>query len=213
MPIEKPAIPSLKRRVFKRVCRYVGIEIEDGFVPLSKKFPKYKIGRWSYGDPMIVSYGDGTELEIGSFCSISSRVTILLGGEHRPDWVTTYPFNMFWPNAPRVQGNPKSKGDVLVGHDVWIGYGTTILSGVSIGTGAVVGAHSLVTHNVPPYAIVAGNPARLIRYRFDESVIKRLLGSQWWKLQDVVLEKYLPLLLSARVDDFLSAIEREVVVP
>ena len=207
MPIEMPQGKTLLRRIFNRGCILLGKEIKEAFVPLCDKYPKFRIGKWTYGDPIIFSYNDGTRLVIGSFCSIASRVTILLGGEHRSDWATTCPFNALWPNSPKVEGNPKSKGDVNIGHDVWIGIGSTIVSGVTIGTGAVIGAHSLVTRNVPAYAIAAGNPAKIIRYRFDDFIIKRLLDSRWWEMKDVDLEKYLPLLMSDKIEDFLTAVE------
>jgi acetyltransferase-like isoleucine patch superfamily enzyme len=189
------------------LCRRIVNRSEaEGFVPLREKMPGHKIGRWTYGNPTVWSYDDGTRLEIGSFCSISDRVTILLGGEHRLDWVTTYPFNVVWPRRPAIPGHPRSKGDVLIGHDVWVCYGATILSGVTIGTGAVVGACSVVTSNIPPYAIAAGNPARVIRYRFPEATIQRLLRSTWWNLPDDLLEKHFASMLSSRVDDFLREI-------
>src|SRR5208283_2957437 len=103
------------------------------------------------------------------FCSIApNRVTIVLGGQHRPDWVSSYPFNDLFIEFKRFKGSPVSKGDVIIGNDVWIGLDAVILSGIKIGDGAVIGSNALVTKDVPPYAIVGGNPAKLIRYRFDE---------------------------------------------
>jgi chloramphenicol O-acetyltransferase type B len=80
--------------------------------------PQYNIGRGTYGEPSIFSWGEGTILEIGSFCSIASGVKIILGGEHRIDWVTTYPFNAFWDSAKSVGGHPATKDDVIIGNDV-----------------------------------------------------------------------------------------------
>jgi acetyltransferase-like isoleucine patch superfamily enzyme len=125
-------------------------------------------------------------LKIGKFCSIAARVTIALGGNHRSDLVTTYPFIAFvadWPEAECLSGEDVaavSKGDVIIGNDVWIGYGVMILSGVTIGDGAVIGAGSVVTKDVEPYSIVAGNPARLIRKRFNDETIRKLLEIKWW---------------------------------
>ena len=97
-----------------------------------------EMGKYSYGNPIVYSWGEGTTAQIGSYCSISGEVKIILGGEHRTDWVTTYPFSALWPEiAQDVPGHPKSKGNVLIGNDVWIGYGALILSGVTIGDGAV----------------------------------------------------------------------------
>ena len=107
----------------------------------------------------------------------------MLGREHRKDWVTTYPFPAFpdvWPEAKDIPGVEISKGDVIIGNDVWICYGATILSGVKIGHGAVIGARAVVTKDVEPYAVVAGNPAREIKKRFTPKQIQKLLDIAWW---------------------------------
>jgi len=167
----------------------------------------YDIGEFTYGTPKVLSYGEGSRLRIGRFCSIAVEVQIFLGGEHRSDWVTTYPFpplSCDWPQAEGLVGTPRSKGDVVIGSDVWIGHGATILSGVTIGNGAVVGAMAVVTRDVPDYAIVAGNPARVVRTRFDDATIARLLEVRWW---DWPLERIcaaIPALCSDRVEEFLD---------
>lgn len=124
----------------------------------------------------------GDRLIIGKFCSIAAGVRFLMnGGNHHVATLSSYPFSIFgqgWEGAA-----PESwphKGDTRVGNDVWIGYGATILPGVTIGDGAVIGSLSVVTGDVPPYAIVGGNPAKVIRYRFDEPTIARLLALRWW---------------------------------
>ena len=143
-------------------------------------YSSYEIGEGTYGKPEVISYGDGTALRIGRFCSLSDDVIILLGGEHNVDWVTTYPFNKLLPSASHYPGHPKTKGDVVIGNDVWIGRGALILSGVTIANGAVIGAHSVVTKDVPHFSITAGNPARHIRYRFSEETIQSLERMAWW---------------------------------
>lgn len=165
-------------------------------------------GRGSYGAPEVVSWGEGARLKIGQFCSIANGVTILLGGEHRVDWVTTYPFSFLWPQvAGHIKGHPKTKGDVIIGNDVWIGTGALILSGVTIGDGAVVGAHAVVTKNVPPYAIVGGNPAKIIRYRFDEYTIQKLLAISWWNWPDQKIAVAMEFLLSNDINTFIKYFE------
>lgn len=125
-------------------------------------------------------------------------------GEHRTDWVTTFPFNVFLNEAKNISGHPKTKGDVSIGSDVWIGMDCTISSGVKIGHGAVVGAGAVVTKNVPPYAIVAGNPAAVVRYRFDESVIEALLKIEWWNWNDDTIKNSVSLLLSSQIGEFID---------
>lgn len=141
------------------------------------------IGPFTYGTPDVSLWGDGSEVTIGAYCSIASGVVIYAGGDHRVDWVTTYPFSAFpgtWPRAATIPGHPTTRGPVRIGNDVWIGNDAAILSGVTIGNGAVVAARAVVTRDVAPYTIVAGNPARVIRRRFDESTIARLEDLAWW---------------------------------
>jgi acetyltransferase-like isoleucine patch superfamily enzyme len=164
---------------------------------------RYIIGDHTYGKPRVLSWGGRESLTVGRFCSISTGVTIFLGGEHRVDWVSTYPFPLFWEDARSIAGHPSTKGDVVIGNDVWIGYGATILSGVQIRDGAVIGAFSLVTQDVPAYAIVAGNPAHIIKYRFDEETIKKLLKIQWWNWPDHVVNANVKLICSQSIDEFI----------
>ena len=170
--------------------------------------PKVSIGVSTYGVPKV--YFQGTKrLTIGSFCSISDRVVIFLGGEHRLDFVSTFPFNMFFNRFRDLPGHPASRGDVVIGNDVWIGYGVLIVSGVTIGDGAVVGANAVVSKDVPPYAIVAGNPARVIRYRFPPPVIERLLKVAWWDWPADKIEKAIPRLFNKDVEAFLEWVEQK----
>lgn len=106
-------------------------------------------------------------------------------------------------SAQHIKGHPKSKGNVIIGNDVWIGYGVTILSGVTIDDGAVIGAGSVVVSNVPPYTIVAGNPAKEIKKRFPEATIQRLIETEWWNFDVNTINSIIPLLLSDNVDYFL----------
>jgi len=144
-------------------------------------------------------WGEPATLEVGNFCSFAKNVTILLGGNHRIDWITTYPFPALWECARHVEGHPVSRGDVVIGHDVWVGTGAMILSGVRIGSGAVVGAGAVVTRDVPPYTVVAGNPAREIRRRFDDDEVEILLALEWWHWDDGKIRAAMSLLLSGDV--------------
>lgn len=143
----------------------------------------YFFGDYTYGKPEILHWGEDARLSVGRFCSIAEKVKIFLGGNHRTDWVTTYPFNAlpeYFPAAKDIVGHPATKGDVVIGHDVWIGHGATIMSGVNIGDGAVIAAEAVLSKNVGPYEIWGGNPARFIKKRFDDETIEKLLQLKWW---------------------------------
>ncbi|MDA0672496.1 MAG: CatB-related O-acetyltransferase [Cyanobacteria bacterium] len=124
----------------------------------------------------------GDKLIIGKFCAIASDVKFIMnGGNHRTDWFTNYPFPVFgqgWEAA--MPETWPHKGDTVIGHDVWLGYGATVMPGVQIGDGAIVATQAVVTKSVAPYTVVGGNPARVIRDRFDAETIETLLQIQWW---------------------------------
>jgi acetyltransferase-like isoleucine patch superfamily enzyme len=149
--------------------------------------PNIEIGRFTYGGPKLCTYTDKDRIVIGSFCSIAEETVILGSSEHKIDWATTYPIRIAF-NLPGAwnDGIPCSKGVTRVGNDVWMGYRAMIISGVTVGDGAVIGAGAVVSKDVPPYAVVAGNPAKIIKYRFDEKVREMLLAIRWW---DWPLEK------------------------
>ena len=161
---------------------------------------------------MKVGGGSPPHLAIGNYTSVSTGVEVFLASEHRADLVTTYPFHTFHPAASptqRAAGLAFGRGDVRVGIDVWLGKDALLLSGVRVGDGAVVGARAVVTRDVPPYAVVAGNPARVVRYRFDEATVARLLAVRWWAWPRPRVDRAVPLLLSGDVDAFLDAAEEE----
>ncbi|WGS63892.1 CatB-related O-acetyltransferase [Marinitoga aeolica] len=132
-----------------------------------------KVGNYSYGPLEVHSWGANNErLEIGNFVSIASGVKFILGGNHTIDTFSTYPFKVKFLGEKREAW---SKGPIVVEDDVWIGMDSMILSGVKIGKGAIIAARSVISKDVPPYAIVAGNPARVIKFRFKKELIEKLL--------------------------------------
>lgn len=154
----------------------------------------------------IKDWGEGTKITVGSFTSIADRVVVFLGGNHRTDWITTYPFGTVATDVfpyPKCATNV-SKGDVIIGNDVWIGSNVTIMSGVTVGDGSIVAANSTVTKNVEPYTIVGGNPAKLIRKRFTDVQIKKLLELSWWNLPDQIIKKLIPYLLSSNIEGLIN---------
>lgn len=172
---------------------------------------QFTIGPYTYGRPKVRFPESGARLSIGRYGSIADGVEILLGGNHRLDWATTYPFPALprlWPQAAAMIGHDATRGDVVIGHDVWLGSQCMVMSGVTIGHGAVVAARAVVTRDVPPYAIVAGNPARVVRLRFDEARIAALLETAWWNRPRAEIEPLIPLLLSERIDDLLEALRK-----
>lgn len=125
----------------------------------------------------------GDRLIIGKFCMIASGVKFIMNGaNHLTNAISSYPFAVFgngWENAMEGKTYP-NKGDLIIGNDVWIGHNATIMAGVTIGDGAIIATNATVVKDVAPYTIVGGNPAKEIRKRFDESIIKKLLQLQWW---------------------------------
>jgi virginiamycin A acetyltransferase len=150
----------------------------------------------------------GDRLVIGRFCSIASGATFILnGGNHLTETVSSYPFAIFgagWEHA--MPERWPHRGDIVVGHDVWIGFDATLMPGVQVGDGAVIAAKSVVTTDVPPYAIVAGNPARVIRFRHSEADIARLLALRWWDWPIETITAHVWMIANGSVDQLEAAL-------
>jgi acetyltransferase-like isoleucine patch superfamily enzyme len=162
-------------------------------------------GKYTYGyeDSIVHSWGENTKVIIGNFCSVASRVEFFLGGNHRTDWITTYPFGHIHKeifNSFDGLGHPITKGDIIIGNDVWIGLGSKIMSGVIIGDGAVIATNSVVTRNVEPYSIVGGNPAKFIKKRFNNEKIDLLLKLKWWEWDDEKINNNLHILCNSEFE-------------
>jgi len=149
---------------------------------VGSKKPNVKIGIHTYINGLkVYCWDDRFNLSIGKYCSFADNITLIAGGEHDQDWVSTYPFIDRWSLEKYTYlKKPRYKGDINIGNDVWIANNVTILSGVNIGDGSIIGASAVVTKDIPPYSIAAGNPIRIIKYRFNEITIKGLLEIKWW---------------------------------
>lgn len=167
-------------------------------------YPNYAIGVGTYGLPHVHDWQEGTTLKIGAYTSIADDVHIFLGGHHRSDWLSQYPFPAFMPEAAGIPDFGGTRGDVVIGNDVWLASGCTILSGVTIGDGAVVAARAVVARDVEPYAIVAGNPAKLVRYRFSPALCAALLASAWWTWPEAELRQIAGMLCASDPQAFLD---------
>jgi serine acetyltransferase len=153
-------------------------------------------GHKTYGADRIqvFQWGEDAKCHLGKYCSVADGVKVFLGGDHRVDWITTFPFNK----------SSTTKGDINIGNDVWLSHGVTIMSGVTIGDGAVVAANSHVVKDVEPYSIVGGNPAKVLKKRFTDEQIQRLLEIKWWDWTEEKINKALPYLCNPDINSFLD---------
>lgn len=167
-----------------------------------------QVGNDTYGTSglsIITFKGCDNKVIIGNYCSIASNVKIICGGIHPTNYVSTFPFRIKFDLSDKyTDGHPSTKGDVIIGNDVWIGTEVTILSGVSIGNGAIIFANSVVTKDVPDYAIVTGVPAKIIRYRFSEEEICHLNKIKWWEWNKDKLIDNVELFSSPNIELFLK---------
>lgn len=148
------------------------------------------------------------KLVIGKFCAIAAETRFLMTGNHKLDAISTYPFPIFghgWETAFEILDLPV-KGDIIIGHDVWLGYDSLVMNGVTIGNGAIIATRAVVVKDVPAYSIVAGNPAKVVKMRFDDKTIERLQKIAWWDWSIEKINKHLQLLCHLDVDQLETAL-------
>jgi acetyltransferase-like isoleucine patch superfamily enzyme len=167
-----------------------------------------ELGKYSYGNPQTIWGNEHTKVTVGKFTSIAGNVLIWLGNGrgHDKGFISTYPFGYI---HGEIFGNAQNNSNdgllsVTIGNDVWIGQNVNIMSGVNIGDGAIIAANSHVVKDVPPYAIVGGNPANIIKYRFTENQIQKLLQIQWWDWPESKINDNMNSILSYDIESFIA---------
>lgn len=174
------------QRKWKKINRHNFTEMGS----IMYDFNRVSVGNGTYGTINVIQFDNNSKgnLKIGNYCSIAPDVSFVIDGEHNYKLISTYPFKQRYLGGKDVS---ESKGDIVIGDDVWIGYRATILSGVKIGQGAIIAAGAVVTKDVPPYAIVGGVPAKVIKYRFEPEMIEELLKIDYGKLSKEDIEKHI----------------------
>lgn len=182
--------------------------------------PQIEIGEYTYYDDPEDSEGFernvlylfpfvGDKLIIGKFCAIGRSVRFIMNGaNHKMDGFSTYPFYIFgngWEKHTPDQADMPSKGNTVIGNDVWIGYEALIMPGVTIGDGAIIASRSVVTADVPSYAIVGGNPARVIKSRYSEETIDTLLDIAWWDWEAERISRNMSAIMGADLETLRAA--------
>jgi virginiamycin A acetyltransferase len=190
------------------------------FIKNTVKNPNIVIGDYTYYDDpggsedfekhVLYHYPFlGDKLIIGKFCAIARGTKFLMNGAfHKMTGISTYPFSLFgqgWEAVTPGNNELPFKGDTVIGNDVWIGYDSVIMPGIKIGDGAIIATRSLVTHDVQPYNIVAGNPARIVRQRFHDATIAELLAIHWWDWDIEKITRNLKLIVSGDVKALKAA--------
>ncbi len=182
--------------LFKKTWRQINTHNHTSAGDLVFNANLVEVGNYTYGRLNVLTYDDSSKLRIGNCCSIGPQVCFIVSADHYSNKVSTFPYRVMVLNEP-LEG--VSKGNIIVDDDVWIGYGSTILSGIHIGQGAIVASGAVVSHDVPPYSIVGGVPAKVIKYRFNSSVIDYLLTLDYGKLDEQQIREH--------VDDLYTGIE------
>ncbi len=204
-------IPNLNK-VYPRSNDYKTIYLKNVITRDNIQIGDYTIYNDFYNDPkefeknnVLYQYPiNNDKLIIGKFCSIACKAKFLMNSaNHTLKSLSTYTFPIFgdeWHKTLKPKDSWDNKGNIVIGNDVWIGYDAVILSGVKIGDGAIIGARAVVTKDVPPYAIVGGIPAKVIRKRFNDNVIDRLMKIKWWNWPDEKIQENIQYIQSGNID-------------
>jgi virginiamycin A acetyltransferase len=185
--------------------------------------PKILVGEYTYYDDPVDPSGfernvlyhfEEDRLVIGKFCAIATGVKFIMNGaNHKLDAISTYPFPIFgaaWAEAMDELTHLPSRGDTVIGNDVWIGFESLIMPGVHIGDGAIIAARSVVTRDVPPYTIVGGNPAQIIRQRFSDAEITTLLTLRWWDWPIEHITRHVRAIMGDRLEDLMTIYQTQL---
>jgi virginiamycin A acetyltransferase len=201
---------SFRRFINKKVFLYLAKKMRDVEFQLTREElisnGLLEIGEETYGRVNVLrNKGSDAKIKIGKYCSIATNVTFITGGIHPIDWVSLFPFRINWQleNA-YSDGMPSTNGTILIGNDVWISTGVTILSGVTIGNGAAIASNTLVTKDVPPYSVVGGGPAKILKYRFNSEQIEQLERIQWWNWSRNKIKEAIPFLSDNNIEKFIN---------
>ncbi len=194
----KEDIPLIKKRLLKKKKKRSPFTVDL----IDKE--NINIGDYTYGKPHIHRWSKKFRVSIGKFCSISEDVHLLVDGNHRSDWVSTYPFGRLLAGFPENSNHPVGKGDIKIGNDVWIARGAVINSGISIGNGAVIAAGTMVVKDVADYEVVGGNPGRNLSFRFSRAQIDALLEIAWWDWPLTKIAAEINFLESDNIDRFIE---------
>lgn len=178
-------VKFLKFKVKWRIENFENQTIPMNFFPAED----VNIGKGTYGDLNIYKFNNISKIKIGNYCSIGQNTSFIIDADHSLNKISTYPYKVMLLHTEKNEAI--SKGDIIIDDDVWIGYGSTIMSGVHIGQGAVIAAGSVVTKDVPPYAIVGGVPGRIIRFRFSEEMISELLKVDYSKFTKSMVKEHI----------------------
>lgn len=195
-------IKLCKFRAKWRAANQNNATVPDNVFP----FELVKVGKATYGSLRVLYGNIGSEVRIGSYCSIGPNVTFIINDDHPLDRISTFPFRAMLLGERAYEGI--DRGPILIGDDVWLGANATVLSGVTIGQGAVVAAGAVVTRDLPPYAICGGVPAKVLRYRLPKELIQKTLKFNWEGIDEQFVRAHLsPLYSTLSADSFAEMAE------